>query len=160
MRRMRWPQFAGPALHHHHQLTQIDPDWQRGILCFLRSLFPTPQKYLLHPKCTFLIPRKKNLSSHPNWPKLSKSLSFPANNKYLQLWFSTSILTEHISLHGSKPCKSSLKSKSWGKTKLLLRMMMNHVEQSQHQVSNQWECAQAAGGMSIKDLGCSWMQCS
>ena len=45
MRRMKWPQFAGPALHHHHQLTQIDPDWQSGILCFPRSLFPIPVKF-------------------------------------------------------------------------------------------------------------------
>ena len=76
MRRMRWPQFAGPALHHHHQLTQIDPDWQRGILCFPRSIFPTPNKYLLHPKCTFLNPKKREPFVTPKLTQIVKEPFF------------------------------------------------------------------------------------
>ena len=145
----QWGEWDDPSLQVLHcttttsspKLTQIGKE---AFSVSLGQFFQPPTSTFYTQNVPSSTPRKENLSSHLNWPKLSKSLSFPAKNKYLQLWFSTSILIEHRSLPGSKSCKSFLKSKSWKTTKLLLPklwwwIMLNRTNTRS---VNQWEFEQ------------------
>ena len=91
----QWGEWDDPSLQILHctittsspKLTQIGEEaFSVSVdhVCQLQKVPFTPKMYLPNPK----------KREHPNWPKLSKSLSFAANNKYLQLCFSTSILIE------------------------------------------------------------------
>ena len=91
----QWGEWDDPSLQVLHcttttsspKLTQIGEETfsvSVDHVCQLQKVPFTPKMYLPNPK----------KREHPNWPKLSKSLSFAANNKYLQPWFSTSITIE------------------------------------------------------------------